>query len=140
MSKVIGFGVRLYNFFFEPFQLPVYLANGIVKADEGKALTWDVTAANTMKLAGDGDPINARLIIVENRVQEGVLVGTAAFRYAQLLPVKSGLAGGDVVAFGKSLLGAGTGQVKGATYDPTKPYCADVVTKSGVTYAVAVFT
>lgn len=140
MSKVIGFGVRLYNYHFEDDQLAVYLANGIVKADEGKALTWDVTAANTMKLAGDGDPIVARLITVENRVQEGILVGTAALEFSQLLPVKAGLAGGEVVAFGKSLLGAGNGLVKGATYDPTKPYCADVITKDGVTYAVAVYS
>lgn len=104
----IGAGVTLRGYYFEPFLLPVNLASGITKADEGKALTIDTSKANTFKLAGDGDPIHARLEVVENRVQEGVLVGTAAFKFAATLPIKSG----QTVNVGDAVQGAGNGEIK----------------------------
>lgn len=104
--------VRLINYPFDDFQFTVNLAAGITLADEGKALTQDTSADTTMKLAGDGDPIDAILIKVENRVIEGHLVGTVGFKFAEKLTIKSGLTGAAVPARGSRLCGAGAGEVK----------------------------
>jgi hypothetical protein len=110
----IGSGVTLKGYFMEAYQFTVLLSGSIVAADVGKALTQDTTVANTFKLAGDGDPIHARLETYEDRVQEGIKVGTAAFHFANELPIKSGLTAGAVVAVGSTLVGAGAGEVKNA--------------------------
>lgn len=105
--------VRLTGFPFEDSQLTVKLASGITANDCGKALTQDTSADNTMKLAGDGDPIDAVLLTFEDRTAiEGIRVGTATFRFAMTLPVKSGLSGAAVPARGSRLCGAGNGEVK----------------------------
>lgn len=104
--------VRLVGFPFEDAQFTVKLASGITAADIGKALTQDTTAANTMKLATDGAPIDGRLLSVEDRTVEGTLVGTATFQFAAELPIKSGLTGAAVVAVGSRICGAGGGEVK----------------------------
>jgi hypothetical protein len=84
----IGSGVSLRGIFFEDSQLPVNLATGINRGThEGYALTVDTSSANTMKLAGDGDTVLARLTLVENRTVEGINVGTAAFRFSDALPI-----------------------------------------------------
>lgn len=106
----IGFGVRLRGIHFEDWHLPFNLAAGITAGDVGKAVTLDATAANTVKLAGDGDAVLGRLEVVESRVQEGVLVGTVALKFAGVLPVKTG----QVVAVGNTVVGAGAGEVKAA--------------------------
>lgn len=104
--------VRLTGFPFEDSQLTVRLASGITAADLGKALTQDTSANNTMKLAGDGDPIDAVLLTLEDRTVEGSKIGTVTFRFATTLPIKSGLSGAAVVARGSRLCGAGAGEVK----------------------------
>ena len=71
------------------------------------------TTANTVRLAGDGDPIDGRLETVEDRAQEGILVGTVAFRFANTLPIKTG----ETVVIGSAVQGAGSGKVK-----PFVPY------------------
>ena len=109
----IGAGVTLKGFYFEDSMFTCVLASGITAADIGKAVSWDTGAANKVKLAADGDSICGRLETVENRVQEGVLVGTVAFRFSNTLPIKSGLAGDHVVTQGGLLIGAGAGEVKG---------------------------
>jgi len=108
----IGQGVTLKGYFMEAYQFTVLLSGSITAADVGKALTQDNTAANTFKLAGDGDPIHARLETYEDRVQEGIKVGAAAFHFANDLPIKSGLTSTFVVAVGSTLVGAGNGEVK----------------------------
>lgn len=106
--SVIGAGISLRGIHVEDFHFPFYLASGITKADEGKAVTLDTTAANTVKLAGDGDPILGRLEVVEVRVGEGVNVGTVALKGGLKLPLKSA----ETVNVGDAVQGAGSGEVK----------------------------
>ena len=108
--------VSLAGFPFEDFQFTVNLATGITAADIGKALAQDTSAPNTLKLAGDGDAIQAVLLTVEDRAIEGHLIGTATFKFAKKLPVKSGLTGGSAVVKGSRLCGAGSGEVKAIDY------------------------
>lgn len=70
--------ISLKGLFHEDFQYPFMVAAGITEADEGKAVTLDTSAANTVKLAGDADVILGRLEKVENRTVEGVNVGTVS--------------------------------------------------------------
>ena len=77
MTNAIGV-TSLRGIMHEDFQYGFNLASGIVVADEGKAVTLDSSAANTVKLAGDGDFILGRLEKVELRSVEGVNVGTVA--------------------------------------------------------------
>jgi hypothetical protein len=113
MSNVIGNGVSLRGLYHDEFQYPFLLAAGITKADEGKAVTPDASAANTVKLAGDGDRIIGRLEVVEIRVQEGINIGTVSIMGGLDYPLKGGeaaLVNGDAVVGG----GAGTIRKAGA--------------------------
>lgn len=103
--------VRMAKFDYKDFQHTVNL-NGIVVADIGKAVTWDNSEDNAVKLAGDGDPICGVIYSVEDRVNEAQLVGTIEMKFAAYLPIKSGLSGAKVVARGKKLCGAGAGEVR----------------------------
>lgn len=104
--------VKMSKFTFEAFQLTANLASGITSADIGKAVTQDTSADNQVKLAGDGDPVIGVLYTVENRINEGTLVGTVEFKFAAKVPIKSGLTGNTAVARGKRLCGAGNGEVR----------------------------
>lgn len=101
--------VNLNAIHFPEWHIPFNLASGIVAADVGKAVALDTSVANTVKLAGDGDAVFGRLEIVENRVQEGMLIGTVALKFIAKLP-KSG-----TVNVGDHLQGAGSGAVKALT-------------------------
>jgi hypothetical protein len=107
---IIGQGISLRGMTHEKFHYPFYLASGTVIGDVGKAVTLDSTAANTVKLAGDGDTIIGKLVTVEDRSVEGVLVGTVAlrggFRFTEVGSPTYALAVGD------SVIGAGSGLVK----------------------------
>lgn len=112
MANPIGNGVTLRGFQFEDAQFTCLISGSVSASDVGKAVAQDTTAANTVKLAGDGDVIVGRLMSYENRVQEGLVVGTVAFQFLDTLPIKSGLSGGAAVVRGKFLIGAGSGEVK----------------------------
>ena len=115
--------VGFEGFNFPDSQITVALAAGITTADIGKALAVDTGAANTLKLAGDGDTIVARLMTVENRVNEGSLVGTASFRFSARLPIKTG----ETVAVGDTVVGAGSGEVKALeTADHNANFVAEI--------------
>lgn len=108
--SVIGQGISLRGMNHEKFHYPFYLASGITSADEGKAVAVDPSAANTVKLAGDGDIIVGKLVIVEDRSIEGLLVGTVALRGGfGFTP-----ATGAVFSVGDTAVGAGNGEVKPA--------------------------
>jgi hypothetical protein len=95
----------------DDFQYPFLLAAGITVADQGKAVALDASAANTVKLAGDGDRIIGRLEVVEIRVQEGINIGTVSIQGGLDYPVKAG----EVLAPGDSIVGSTTaGSVKKA--------------------------
>jgi hypothetical protein len=107
MANVIGNGVSLRGLYHDDFQYPFLLATGITKADEGKAVALDASAANTVKLAGDGDRVIGRLEVVEIRVQEGINIGTVSIQGGLDYPVKAGetLVPGDSV-LGSTVLGS----------------------------------
>lgn len=127
MSSVIGAGVSLNGIFIEDFMFPFNLKSGITSADVGKAVAIDATAANTVKLAGDLDPIIGRLEVVEDRKSEGILVGTVAMKGSFKFPVKAA----QVVNVGDSLQGAGAGEVKSGG-------SGLIVVEVGSGYAVAI--
>lgn len=120
--------VSLRGFHFEDSILTCILTAGIVAADIGKAVSFGA-AANTVKLAGDGDTIIGRLETVEDRKVEGQLVGAVSFRFANLLPIKSG----ETVAAGDTVQGAGAGEVKKTTTaDHSKNFVAEVIGSNAV--------
>lgn len=134
------FPVSLNNFHFEDWQLTFLLASGITKADEGKAVALD-SVANTVKLAGADDEIFGRLEVVEDRVQEGKLVGTIALKFGAKLPIATA----ETVNVGDFLIGAGSGEVKaapatvsdGTNSHPSHPRRIQVVAVDG-TDAIAI--
>jgi hypothetical protein len=106
---IIGNGISLRGLAHNDFQYGYNLASGIVKADVGKAVSLDASAANTAKLAADGDFVIGRLLTVEDRTVEGTLVGTVethgGFRFTKTAAA---------VAIGDTVVGAGDGEVKAA--------------------------
>lgn len=118
--------VKLDGFDQKAFQLTWNLTAGIVAADIGKALSINSAAANTLKLAADGDVIVGRLMTVEARTTEGTLVGTCEHLFAALLPIKAGLTAGAVVAVGSNVIGAGAGEIKATTAAAGLPFVAEV--------------
>lgn len=104
--------IKMHKYDFKDSQLTVKLASGITAADVGKALTQDTTADNTMKLCGSGEVIDGILYTFEDRVNEGTRLGTCEFQFAAQLPIKSGLAGAQIVVRGSRLCGALAGEVR----------------------------
>lgn len=105
--KVVSYGFPLDDFMY------TYNISGVVTQDNiGAALTLDTTAANTMKLAGDGDTVHGRLFSYEDRSQQGGgKVGTVMRRFKEKLPV----AAGHLIDVGESVVGAAiAGNVKAA--------------------------
>lgn len=108
-QQIASGGISLVGIPHSEFRRTVYLAAGITKADEGKPVTIDTTANNTFKLAGADDVVMGNLKVVENRVQEGILVGTVEFK-GGFQWTKSG-----AIAVGDGVVGAGAGAVKAGT-------------------------
>lgn len=116
--------VSLAGLIDEVAQVTFNLDSGIVKADEGKAVTLDTSGANKVKLAGDADPILGRLEVVEIRTQEGSLnVGTVSLRGGMVFTVNPNAtasspdetpAVGDYLA-GGTASGGGKGYVQKAS-------------------------
>ena len=125
----IGVGVSLRGIEHDEFHYPFNLASAVTADDVGKPVTLDTTAANTVKVAGDGDVIVGKLATYENRTIEGVKVGAVAlkggFKFA-----KSG-----TVTVGQSVQGAPGGAVKALT---TANYALNMVVESGTDYVVVV--
>lgn len=108
-QEIAGGGISLVGIPHSEFRRTVYLAAGITSADVGKPVTLDTSANNTFKLAGADDVIYGNLKVVENRVQEGILVGTIELK-GGFQWTKSG-----VIAVGDGVVGAGAGAVKAGT-------------------------
>ena len=126
----IGAGVSLRGMEHEEFHYPFNLAAGITAADVGKPVALSTTAANAVKIAGDGETVIGKLVVVENRAIEGVLVGTVAlnggFKFSTT----------GVVAVGDSVQGAGSGNVKALA---AANYALNMVVEVGTGYAIVVF-
>lgn len=108
-QEIAGGGISFVGIPHSEFRRTAYLAAGITSADVGKPVTLDTSANNTFKLAGANDVIYGNLKVVENRVQEGILVGTIEFK-GGFQWTKSG-----VIAVGDGVVGAGAGAVKAGT-------------------------
>lgn len=104
----IGQGVTLSGHFHEDSQYTFVLNAAITKADIGKAVR--VTGANTVSLVGDGEEIDGRLETVEDRVQEGIKVGTVNACAGVNFTLKTG----DALAPGDWAVGGGAGAVRKA--------------------------
>lgn len=123
-AGVVSFGFPIDDFTF------TYLISGLadeaaVAAAPGKAVTFDVTAANTVKLAGDGDVIHGRVRTAENRSVLGIKTAAIARKFKEKLPAASG----HGIVVGDTVVGAGGGLVKkngGAT--PTNSRVIEVGT------------
>lgn len=100
--------VALQGYDFPEYQLTFKLKSDIVAADVGKAVVQDTSAANTVKLAGDGDAIMGALSSFEDRTIEGQKVGMVELKFAKKLKIKTG----ETVVVGDRLVGAGNGEVK----------------------------
>lgn len=121
--------VDLRGIHFEDRKITFTLNAAIVKADEGKPVTMD-SANNRVDLAGDGDNILGYLEVVEDRVVEGIKVGTIALNYVAEWTIKAA----DTLAVGDVAVGAGNGEVKKAdlvvttaTEPAVKPWGANIV-------------
>lgn len=120
LSGIIGNAPSVAGIFIEDFQFPFALASGIAVADVGKAVALDTSAANTVKLAADGDVIIGRLEVVENRgaaasgtlghSAEGNLIGTVSLYGGMTFPYTTDAAeSADVPAIGDVIVGAEVG-------------------------------
>lgn len=88
--------------------LTFILASDIKEEHVGLAVAQDTSAANTVKLAGDGDAIVGRLESYEDRTKtEGVVVGAV-----QLVGGMEMKKSGDAMKVGDPVVGAGNGLVK----------------------------
>lgn len=108
-----GAGVVSYGFPLDDFTF-TYLITGLaddaaVYAASGKAVAWDNSAANSVKLAGDGDTIIGRVRTAENRSQGlGIKTAAIARKFKEKLPAASG----HGINVGDTVIGAGAGLVK----------------------------
>lgn len=112
---MIGSGVSFDGIFDEGAQLTFLVSDsGLTKATaEGYAVELDTATANTVKLATSGGPILGRLDIYENRVTEGVKLGTVSLRGGYRFIVEpTAIGGADEPAKGDFIVGAGSGKVK----------------------------
>lgn len=121
MPGIIGNGVSVRGIVFNQFDITFNISGTVVAADVGKAVTLDTAAANTMKLAGDGDTIYGILRSYENRVQEGIKVGTVSMKFSEKLsytgtipPIGTQVVGGTTPGYVKTVtvaLGTGISRV-----------------------------
>jgi hypothetical protein len=107
----IGQGISLRGITHEDFHYPFNCANTMTIADVGKPVALDTTAARTVKIAGNDDVVLGVLVSFEDRVVEGVKVGTVALKGGFKLTGVSG----HTIAVGGTVVGSATaGQVKAA--------------------------
>jgi hypothetical protein len=107
MSQVIGAGVTLEGAGIDD-AYTFNLAAGATEANEGEPVCLDPSANNQAKLGVDGAPVLGMLLRVENRIAEGVLVGSVitegGIRF-KVLPA-------DPLAVGDTAVCAGSGEIR----------------------------
>lgn len=137
MASQIAHGVLGDSYYSEDQIFTFTLTSGMTTSDVGKAVALDTATAKKVKLAGNGDLVFGRLESVENRVQEGILVGAVAVQFIQKLPIKSGLSSHDVVVVGSTVVGAGSGEVKAKNDGsaPTPDHSDNIVLAVTATHA-----
>lgn len=102
---MIGEGISHRGLISEVFHFPFYITGTVTLDDVGKAVTYDTTAAKSVKLAGAGDPVVGSLVSYEDRVVEGIKVATVAlkggFQFTKA-------AGTDTIVIGDTVVGSAT--------------------------------
>lgn len=106
--SAIGVGVSLRGMNHEDFHYPFNLAAGTTTNDLGKPVALDASGPNKVKVAGDGDEIIGKLVTVENRTIEGLLVGTVELFGGWRFDILAA----DTLAVGDAVIGAAGGKVK----------------------------
>jgi hypothetical protein len=124
----------------DPFTF-TYLVSGVAATDDaaaalaGKAVSLNTAAANTVKLAADGEAIFGRVFQGENRGVLGVVTASVQRKFKEKLPAASGH-GIDV---GDSVVGAGGGLVRLADTGVAAEVTAsrnNIVVETGTDYVV----
>lgn len=109
-----GQGVVSYGFPIDTHTF-TYLLSGVAATDDavaaasGKAVSQDVAAANTVKLAADAEAIFGRVFLAENRAVLGIRTAAVQRQFKEKLPAAPGhgiLVGGHVVGAGAGLVRA----------------------------------
>jgi hypothetical protein len=80
----------------------------VAGTDEGKAVSQDTSAANTVKLAADGDRIMGYIDNIEVRSVEGVTIVGVVTKFIRRLPMKAN----ETFTVGDTAVGGGSGTVK----------------------------
>lgn len=132
-NQIISSGYPLGQLTFTYLISGSYADDAAIAATEGKAVSLDTSAANTVKLAADGDQIFGRVYKAERRAVLSMNVASVARSFKEKLPASVG----HGIAVGDRVIGAGNGLVKkdpgtGATLlaNPT------VVVETGTDYVV----
>lgn len=95
--------------------LTFVLNANMTESNEGFLVAQDTSAANSVKLCGDGDAIVGRLIKYEHRVVENVKVGSVQLVGGMEFPV----AAGTTLNVGDKVVGAANGYCRAATGSET---------------------
>lgn len=127
----IGQGVTLTGFPVADFEFTWNLNAAITAADVGKAVSIDTSAARTVKLAADTDAVMGILETFENRVQEGIKVGTVGLKGGCTLTYS-----GTAPALGAQIQGAGSGIVKALASGARYPHTVVAVDTTALTVEV----
>jgi hypothetical protein len=108
-----GTGVVSFGFPIDAFTFTYYLS-GVAQTDTavadavGKAVSFDDTAASTVKLAGDGEAIFGRVFQAENRDVLDVVTAAIQRKFKEKLPA----AAAHGITVGDSVVGDGAGLVR----------------------------
>jgi hypothetical protein len=105
----IGNGISHVGITQDLFNYPWKISGSPTQADVGKAVSIDTTAAYTVKLAADNDPIIGVLETLEIRTIEGINVCTVSTKGGWKMKLKTS----ETVTIGQEVQGGGAGEVKG---------------------------
>lgn len=108
----MSYGITLKGLTFPDFNLGFNLTDSVADVDAviGLAVTQDTSAANSVKLATDGDEVLGRILTCEDRTsQGGGVVVTVETKGGLAIPYSVAPSIGDTV------VGAGAGKVKTGT-------------------------
>ena len=126
-----GFPIGIFSFTYHLTGFAANVTDDVVAAAAGKAVALDITAAASVKLAGDGDVIFGRVYVAENRASSGGgKVATVARKFKERLPA----AVGHGINIGDRIVGAGAGLVK---KDAAAGVGNPIVIETGTDYVVA---
>lgn len=116
----------------DDFMFTYNISGVVTQNDLGKAVTQDVTAPNTFRLAGAGDTVHGRLFSLEHRTQAGLVVGTVERKFKARLPKTAA-----AVPLGAEVSGTATLGVVAATgVQPADGVKSNRVIEVGVDYVV----